>query len=295
MGQSTIGAIFAMQRKKKKEDDEKKQLAQFVIIPVCADGRCFFTTVVSSLFTELTTAERSSFGLIKDHDVMLMERQQADTLRKCVVEFLKSEKETLSEMSIALPYLLDEKVGKQYESLDDRLLAMSLHDTYAGNLEMMATSFLLRTQLLIYAKVGNEFSLIAKVPTESFASNSICLLYQQDSQNAPGHFNLMIAKDDMSASSKSHKFCINETFTDVINVLQNACDPQENAVIFSDVFTLTPCVPALPGAFCHLPSDTSRDLSHLPSDTSTDQSQLPLELDTSTDQSHLPSESDTSS
>ena len=54
---------------------------------------------------------------------MMSERQMADSLRKCVVDFLNSHKETIAEISLDLPFLLDEKVGVQYASVEERLQA----------------------------------------------------------------------------------------------------------------------------------------------------------------------------
>lgn len=252
-----IGSMFAQQVKKQKEADERSNLSR-ITVPVYGDGRCFFTSIVAALYLDLKSCERNCFGLIKEHDLMLSERQMADSLRKHVVDFLRNHEETISEISIDLPYLLDGKVGMRYASLQERLQAMSHVDTYAGNLEMLTTSFLLRTQIKVYSKTGSDFALIAKLPPDNFYKKSIALLYEEDSSSSPGHFNLLIAGDTPAPEC----FSLETTVSEVFSRMKETVDIEQDHVQFSDIFKQTPCsilryLPTDPIAKCSSTPDSS--------------------------------------
>ena len=96
-----------------------------------------------------------------EENLMFIERQKADSLRKHVVDLLRNETEKLSDLARDLPFLLDSRVSKHYSSIAARLADMSKVDTYAGNLEMFATGYLLRHAHAgsYVSEIRNSFSL----------------------------------------------------------------------------------------------------------------------------------------
>ena len=233
--QSTIGDLFSKQKKKK--IDIELEHEKFSIVPMYPDGRCFFTSVVSGLFSELSSADRSSRGLVIAENLMSIEHQKADCLRKHVVDLLWNETEKLSDLARDLPFILDSRVNKHYSSIADRLADMSKVDTYAGNLEILATGYLLRMQVHTYQKAGTGFRLMAKLPNDFFQKRSIALIYEQDETSTPGHFNLMMKHNN--SGDLSTRFSVDTTVDEVIASLQQECnnDSLQHAHIqFCDLF-----------------------------------------------------------
>ena len=90
-------------------------------------------------------------------------------------------------------FLLDSENNKSYSSVKDRLNHMMRVTEYAGYLEIICASFLLKTPIHIYENRGNNFKLLAKLPVNTYATrNPICIQYHMDLPDiASGHYNLL--------------------------------------------------------------------------------------------------------
>ncbi len=186
----------------------------FTEIKVIGDGRCFFRSIIAALYPSL-----------RNGDHIREQTERADELRQCVCELLTTEVSTLEEVTKHLPYLLEQGMGQSYESVKDRIADMRRPGTYAGNLEIAATSFILKTQIHIYQ--GEDRKLVAKVPTEPYCEDSeypaVVLHNMADTDSTAGHFNLLVE------NSHSCDQITNEPSNDLKSLIEERKDSSSNA------------------------------------------------------------------
>ena len=80
----------------------------------------------------------------------------ADILRQEVVSTLNSECSHLELNAKKYPFLLDKGVGVKYASMKRRLTKMTHAFEYAGNLEIMTATYILKFPICIYEDRGND-------------------------------------------------------------------------------------------------------------------------------------------
>ena len=203
------------------------------MVQTFGDGRCFFRCLAASLYKELREAYRSEYGLIISEDLVQSEMHKADTLRRVIASLLFQEEQLLSRMARDIPFLLDNTFSTKFASIKERAKSMSRVGTFAGNLEIIAAAFLLKTQIHIYRREsdGSNFKLIAKLPIDNFSAREPILLeYQEDSEEQSGHFNLLIASKE---SVSDMEFPISVAIEEILQIHE---DNQKEIVQFEDMF-----------------------------------------------------------
>ena len=154
------------------------------IVSVIGDGRCFFRCIVVNLYHTLLSAHTA--GLRSTHESRsLQEVRLADDLREAVVSLLSRNCDVLAEIAERMSFLLDDTYSKQYKSIEERIAAVSQPATFVGNLEILAVSYLLRTQIHVYKRVDCIFELVAKLPQHRFhEQRPVMLLYDEDKKTS---------------------------------------------------------------------------------------------------------------
>ena len=174
-------------------------------VVVLGDGRCLFRCISVFLYKTLQVARRDGTGEVVDPNIHTDETLKADLLRNAVCTVLREHHSNISEKAANLPYLLDNNTGYAYKSIDERIDAMARPKTFAGNLELVALSFLMRIQIHLYRRSNDDVELVARIPTSLFAGNKpICLEYKV--KNEIGHFNLLIGSYAAESSNDGGSF-----------------------------------------------------------------------------------------
>lgn len=162
--------------------------SDWILYKVYGDGRCLFRCLV--LACEETSSDKplSSNRNLKSNEA-------CDKLRRDTIAVLEYEQDELEKKSVDLPFILDNRIGEPYQSVQERLTQMSNRSTYAGYLEILAAACLLKRQIWTYRDKGdNKFlKLWTKLPTEDFEDHPppIHLLYTVDTETNAGHFDLL--------------------------------------------------------------------------------------------------------
>ena len=174
-----------------------KENSSTTVIKIAGDGSCFYRCVAIAGTPELQTCERCLQHLPCSQEEKLFETRLADKLRSSVVSVLMANLEVVNSISATLPLLLDETVGKHYDSVAEKIEKISNGTEYSSYLEVLVVAFLLRKQFHIYqyddVSIGS-FKLMCTLPCSLYESRApIRLLYQMDTANQPGHFDLMIS------------------------------------------------------------------------------------------------------
>ena len=120
-----------------------------------------------------------------------METSKADLLRKEICDLLTTEK--LDEIAARLLFLLDERMAKQYPSMQNRITQMSHPGTLAGNLEISTASFLMKTQIHVHQQDNNSLKLVAKIPANRYKdAPPIRVLNHVDDHRQAVYFDLLV-------------------------------------------------------------------------------------------------------
>lgn len=161
----------------------------------------------------MQTTERNTQNLPISDDKQFFETAVADKLRCDVIAIMKLNEKAISKISQSFPLLLDEAVGRHYDSIAQRISKMSKSTEYAGYPEILATSFLLKKQFQIYMRnaADGKYELFSKLPLSMYEDSSpIMLLYDMDKKGQPGHFSAMIASaGEQGSSERLWELCSN--------------------------------------------------------------------------------------
>ena len=140
---------------------------------------------------------------------------------------MKSQIDMLAPLCSSLPLLLDRHIQKPYESMQQRLIAMSVNSEFAGYIEILAVAYIIKRPVHVFTKIDKAVRLIAKLPCDHFSDQQpILLLHEYDYPNHPGHFNVLLeneTKDD---------FFSQEIFTDWTNA---CCNDRSERPAFRDL------------------------------------------------------------
>lgn len=194
-------------------DDKLGKSSRLSVIKVYGDGRCLFRCAAVHGIKALQDVSRCPFtSLALDKHLHVFEEHLSDHFRKVVVSALRSEQANLETETVNLNFLLDSSVGKSYTSLAHRLKMMSKPTEYAGFLECVALSHITGRPVFVYADNVQHYHLLAKFPySNDLNVEPIRLLYEMDTRNRDGHFDIIIAQgrnaaDYWSLSSDNSTF-----------------------------------------------------------------------------------------
>src|SRR5688572_25714729 len=136
-------------------DDSKDEA--FHVIRVHGDGRCLFRCVAVASSKELQEAKRTILSCPQDKTMVMLEEHLADQLQQDVVCLLKKNKVALNEVTCSMKFLLDDKVGERFRTVEDRINSVETTG-YAGYLEILVLAYILNKQFRIFIKqqpIGN--------------------------------------------------------------------------------------------------------------------------------------------
>lgn len=212
-------------------------------MPVLGDGRCFYRCLASFLFKELLEADRLECGLpgLVVHPTPGyedVEASKADDLRKVVVDVMKKEEQLLSRLSVNLPFILDNTLSTKFTSVQERIASMMRVGSFAGNLELLAAGFALRTQIHVYHENASKsiYELIAKLPTYHFAGQTpVRLINKEDKKGQSGHFDLLIVNN--KSNTHFQQFSVSTTVYDVINGIRSSISEYDQQLQFEELFS----------------------------------------------------------
>ena len=132
------------------------------VITTCADGRCFFRSVVISLDVKLQTATRDHHGNPVDITSRILETNEADTLRARVIRHMYEHFDDYRNIDEHVANA-DLPNNKHYGSIEDRTEAMASQREMVGEIEIIATSKFLQRAIEVFVGTwkivyGAEFS-----------------------------------------------------------------------------------------------------------------------------------------
>lgn len=168
------------------------------MIRIHGDGKCLFRSVAVASSVELRTARRTVFSCPTDKKLIMLEEGLADQLQQDVLSVLRSNIAALKEVTCNMGFLLDNKVGESFPTVEDRIESVETTG-YAGYLEILVLAYILNTQFRIYTRqqpTDKSYTLFCNLPPDSGVkySDSICLLYLRDTTSHAGHYDLMVPK-----------------------------------------------------------------------------------------------------
>ena len=160
------------------------------------DGRCLFRCAAIHGVNALQEVARSRCSSLPlDKHLLHLEQQLSDHIRTEVVSALRAEQAELKVETSNLTFLLDSNVGKCYTSLAHRLEMVSKPSEYAGFLECIALSHVTGRHVFVYEEKEHHYNLLAKFSSSNEHSfEPIRLLYQMETTNRDGHFDIMIVQ-----------------------------------------------------------------------------------------------------
>ena len=187
------------------------------------------------MFPSLQTTARDVNGVIKQNNLAKEETRLSDLFRAAVCKLLTENADMLSSFSTRLPLLLDSSVGRKYSSFKTRIKDMARPTTFAGNLEILASAFLLRRQIHIYVPSDCGPRLLAKLPCNVFASYPpVHLLHDEDNKNNCGHFDLLVFPPIMPEITLSN-FAPGKSIDEMLSYCVSNCSEIDKQYALDDI------------------------------------------------------------
>ena len=118
------------------------------VIQTSGDGRCLFRSLVIAVDPKLQTAERNEYGELTSPVLNVSEKSQADGLRAKVINSMCNSFDEYKNLDIEV-INGDLPTWLRYQSMEDRIAAMSNPSTMPGELEISVTSKVLERQIVI--------------------------------------------------------------------------------------------------------------------------------------------------
>ena len=201
----------------------------------------FFRCLATHYYYELAFGARSDSGELVDPKLAAAETSLADDFRHAVCTVLTKNIGMLEKIASKMNYVLDKTTTTQYSSVHDRIASMSRTSQFAGNVEIIAESYISRTQFHIHRSAAttsnaqHEMELIAKIPVNHFTYHTpIMLIYEEDRINRPGHFNLLLSK-------RTVLFPLTNSVDDVIRSQLDNCREIDKAIHLCHVLDPSGC------------------------------------------------------
>ena len=176
------------------------------IVRVEGDGRCLFRSVVVCLNTNLQNLTRDKHGKILNTDFVTVEREKADNLRSDLNNFMSENSNLYNDLPDFI--LNSDQPNDCFSSFKDRLAAMSIPTTSAGDLEISALSNMLKIPILI---ISDKIKFICLYGEDYFSKQSLVCIRFTNINNSIGHYEAVLLKQT----------CINTTIPPGMQESQN--------------------------------------------------------------------------
>ena len=142
-------------------------------------------------------------------------------------------KSEIAEVSSRLPFLMDKTSSEQYMSVGERSSDMAKSGTFAGNLEMMIISFLLKRQMHVFQQKVTGYEMVSKIPNDVFVDNPpIVLLNHQDEHGHADHFDALQYVHHHALSTQSP---LSSSVGDILGICRNKCSECDRKILFRDI------------------------------------------------------------
>jgi hypothetical protein len=170
------------------------------VIPVYQDKQSFYRCIAVHGSSELLDAKRLPLGYPEDCDLWTFEDDLAAGIKQEVVLLLQSkcENEELQQLCGQLSTTLSRPLRRVDDSLQRRIEEIERNNKDTDILEVLAVSYLTKTQLHVYQRDAAGYRLDAKYPPHAFASRPpIRLLYKPGDQQmgVRESFEVLLLKD----------------------------------------------------------------------------------------------------
>jgi hypothetical protein len=174
------------------------------VIPVYQDKQCFYRCIAACGSIELQEAKRLPLGYPEDCDLWTVEDDLADYIKTEVVSLLRSQcdNEELQQLCSQLSITLSRPVVRVAELLEHRIDDIERNNGNTDILEILAISYLAKTQLHVYDRNATGYRLKAKYPPHVYSSRQpIMLVYKPDDQQlgVPELFELLLMKNTIDS------------------------------------------------------------------------------------------------
>ena len=177
-----------------------KQPLNMSVIKTYGCGRCFYRCLAIVGKPDLVNCSRNVVGLPQDPESYELETSLSDMLRGAIAYFMSHNVEVFKSLpQVAQNLLLESRDGEFDDTFEERIAKDYNVSTFAGSLEITVAAFLLKTQIHVFQKSPcNMYKEIAVYPSKLYnCAPPIHLLYNHDSNGASGHFDVLIANDEM--------------------------------------------------------------------------------------------------
>nr|KAI8765252.1 jerky protein-like [Biomphalaria glabrata] len=162
-------------------------ISAYNAIPTEPDGRCFFRSICISLHEHLQLTDRDSSGVVCSLQVKIQEKALADSLRAQVVDYICKNIERYTDLDAAT--LCADMPHAKFDNIFERLDSISRPNTMVGELEIIATTKLLRKPIVIMNATSN---VVLKYGMNDFPSSSAVVIRFTNIGDDVGHYDCLI-------------------------------------------------------------------------------------------------------
>ncbi|KAK6982620.1 tigger transposable element-derived protein 6 [Biomphalaria glabrata] len=162
-------------------------ISAYNAIPTEPDGRCFFRSICISLHEHLQLTDRDSSGVVCSLQVKIQEKALADSLRAQVVDYICKNIEHYTDLDAAT--LCADMPHAKFDNIFERLDSISRPNTMVGELEIIATTKLLRKPIVIMNATSN---VVLKYGMNDFPSSPAVVIRFTNIGDDVGHYDCLI-------------------------------------------------------------------------------------------------------
>ncbi|KAK6993607.1 tigger transposable element-derived protein 6 [Biomphalaria glabrata] len=162
-------------------------ISAYNAIPTEPDGRCFFRSICISLHEHLQLTDRDSSGVVCSLQVKIQEKALADSLRAQVVDYICKNIEHYTDLDAAT--LCADMPHAKFDNIFERLDSISRPNTMVGELEIIATTKLLRKPIVIMNATSN---VVLKYGMNDFPSSPAVVIRFTNIGDDVGHYVCLI-------------------------------------------------------------------------------------------------------
>ena len=180
----------------------------FKVIFTNGDGRCLFRSLVIGMDAKLQTVKRDANGHAVDAQLKSLEEAKPDSLRKSLVGYMNDNIQSYSRLEINVTNA-DLPSWLRFTSIEDRIRAMADPKTMPGELELIATSNVLRKRFIV---LDQEKQVLAEYRVDNFQDSQLLFVEFKSVGSDVGHYNCLVSPEirHMSVSKFSIKGIIHK-------------------------------------------------------------------------------------
>ena len=165
------------------------------VIQTNPDGRCFFRSIVVGKDLTLQEADRDENDLLLDHNLRLKEQIKSDMLRSQMTQHMIENMQEYIPLQGSVNVDMPMTSGQHFQSLEERICHMTNPKAAVGELEILATSRVLKQP--IHVVMGSD-GRVSKYSENAFQGvEPAVVLYKSFGDNS-GHYDCIIKSECVS-------------------------------------------------------------------------------------------------